>query len=79
MNAPLHREVPVALLNDTLALDNASAQWDRDIVGQLTRYIEVPANLQTLPRPRRRHHEGAGARLARCALHDGRRAHEHVG
>ena len=43
MNAPLHREVPVALLNDTLALDNASAQWDRDIVGQLTRYIEIPA------------------------------------
>ena len=43
MNAPLHREVPVALLNDTLALNNASAQWDGDIVGQLTRYIEIPA------------------------------------
>ena len=43
MNAPLHREVPVALLNDTLALENASAQWDGDIVGQLTRYIEIPA------------------------------------
>ena len=43
MNAPLHREVPVALLDDTLALDNASAQWDGDIVGQLTRYIEIPA------------------------------------
>ena len=43
MNAPLHREVPVALLNDTLALESASAQWDGDIVGQLTRYIEIPA------------------------------------
>ncbi|MEO6623649.1 MAG: M20 family metallopeptidase [Burkholderiaceae bacterium] len=43
MNAPLHREVPFALLNDTLALDNASAQWDGDIVGQLTRYITIPA------------------------------------
>ena len=43
MNAPLHREVPAALLDDTLALDSASAQWDGDIVGQLTRYIEIPA------------------------------------
>ena len=43
MNAPLHREVPVALLNDALALNNASAQWDGDIVGQLARYIEIPA------------------------------------
>ena len=43
MNAPLHREVPVALLDDTLALESASAQWDGDIVGQLTRYIEIPA------------------------------------
>ena len=43
MNAPLHREVPVALLNDALALDSASTQWDGDIVSQLTRYITIPA------------------------------------
>ncbi len=43
MNAPLHREVPVALLNDAQALENAGARWDGDIVGQLTRYITIPA------------------------------------
>ena len=43
MNAPLHKEFPGAVLDHTQALASASAQWDADIVGQLTRYIEIPA------------------------------------
>ena len=43
MNAPLHKEMPAAALNDTQALEHASAQWDNDIVGQLQDYIRVPA------------------------------------
>ncbi len=43
MNAPLHREFPAAMLDAAGALAHASEQWDRDIVGQLSRYIEIPA------------------------------------
>ena len=43
MNAPLHREVPAGVLDDAQALAQASAQWDRDIVAQLTEYIAIPS------------------------------------
>ena len=43
MNAPIHKEFPGAVLDDAQALASASAQWDADIVGQLTRYIAIPA------------------------------------
>jgi hypothetical protein len=43
MNAPLHKEMPRAALDDALALEHASAQWDNDIVAQLREYIRVPA------------------------------------
>jgi acetylornithine deacetylase/succinyl-diaminopimelate desuccinylase-like protein len=43
MNAPLHREIPAGLLDDTQALSDVSAQWDRDIVRQITDYITIPA------------------------------------
>ncbi len=43
MNAPLHRELPAAMLDAAGILAHASQQWDRDIVGQLSRYIEIPA------------------------------------
>lgn len=43
MNAPLHREVPAAVLDSAAALSQVSAQWDRDIVRQLTDYIAIPA------------------------------------
>ena len=43
MNAPLHKEFPASLLNDTSALEQATRQWDSDIVGQLTDYIRIPA------------------------------------
>ena len=43
MNAPLHKELPGSVLNDAQALASATAQWDGDIVGQLTRYIGIPA------------------------------------
>lgn len=43
MNAPLHKEIPADALNDHQALEHASAQWDGDIVGQLSDYIRVPA------------------------------------
>ena len=43
MNAPLHKEFPASLLNDTRALEQATRQWDSDIVGQLTDYIRIPA------------------------------------
>ena len=39
----------------------------------------LPADLPLLPRPRRRYHATADPRLAGGALHDGRRAHEHLG
>ena len=43
MNAPLHKEIPVGVLNDAQALAQASAAWDSDIVGQLQDYIWIPA------------------------------------
>ncbi len=43
MNAPLHREVPTGVLDDAQALAQTSAQWDRDIVAQLTEYIAIPS------------------------------------
>jgi acetylornithine deacetylase/succinyl-diaminopimelate desuccinylase-like protein len=43
MNAPLHREVPPAVLDSAAALSQVSRQWDGDIVRQLTDYIAIPA------------------------------------
>jgi acetylornithine deacetylase/succinyl-diaminopimelate desuccinylase-like protein len=43
MNAPLHKEFPASVLNDARALEQATHQWDADIVGQLTDYIRIPA------------------------------------
>ena len=43
MNAPLHREMPAGLLDAERALSDVTAQWDGDIVKQLTDYIEIPA------------------------------------
>lgn len=43
MNAPLHREIPQALLDSTAVLDQVTRQWDGDIVRQLTDYIAIPA------------------------------------
>ena len=43
MNAPLHREIPAAILHAAQALSQVTAQWDDDIVGQLSDYIAIPA------------------------------------
>ena len=43
MNAPLHREIPASVLDATQALSQVSAQWDGDIVRQITDYITIPA------------------------------------
>ncbi len=43
MNAPLHREIRSGLLDPAAALAHATAQWDGDIVRQLTEYIAIPA------------------------------------
>jgi acetylornithine deacetylase/succinyl-diaminopimelate desuccinylase-like protein len=43
MNAPLHREMPAAVLDSAAALAQVTAQWDGDIVRQLTDYIAIPA------------------------------------
>jgi len=43
MNAPLHREMPAGLLNPERVLSDVTAQWDTDIVRQLTDYIAIPA------------------------------------
>ncbi len=43
MNAPLHREIPPAALDAAQALADVTAQWDGDIVRQLTDYIAIPA------------------------------------
>ena len=43
MNAPLHREIPAAVLDSAAALSQVSAQWDGDILRQLTDYIAIPA------------------------------------
>lgn len=43
MNAPLHREIPSAVLDSASVLSQVTSQWDRDIVRQLTEYIAIPA------------------------------------
>ena len=43
MNVPLHREIPADILNAAQALSQVTAQWDADIVKQLTSYIAIPA------------------------------------
>jgi len=43
MNAPLHREIPTGLLDSSRLRDDVTAQWDGDIVRQLTDYIAIPA------------------------------------
>ena len=43
MNAPLHRELPASLLDSARALSHVTRQWDKDIVKQITDYIEIPA------------------------------------
>ena len=43
MNLPLHREIPASLLDAGRALSQVTAQWDGDIVRQLSDYIAIPA------------------------------------
>ena len=43
MNAPLHREIPADILDAAQALSQVTAQWDGDILKQLTNYIAIPA------------------------------------
>ena len=43
MNAPLHREIPAAVLDTAQALTDVSARWDGDIVKQISDYITIPA------------------------------------
>ena len=43
MNAPLHREIPADVLNAAQLLSHVTAQWDGDIVRQITDYIAIPA------------------------------------
>jgi acetylornithine deacetylase/succinyl-diaminopimelate desuccinylase-like protein len=43
MNAPLHREIPANILNAATAQTQIDAQWDSDIVKQLSDYIAIPA------------------------------------
>ncbi|MGC1175820.1 M20 family metallopeptidase [Polaromonas sp.] len=43
MNAPLNREIPAGVLDAAQALSQISAQWDGDIVRQITDYITIPA------------------------------------
>jgi acetylornithine deacetylase/succinyl-diaminopimelate desuccinylase-like protein len=43
MNAPLHRELPAAVLDSAAVLDQVTRQWDGDIVRQVTDYIAIPA------------------------------------
>jgi acetylornithine deacetylase/succinyl-diaminopimelate desuccinylase-like protein len=47
MNAPLHREIPANILNAAQALSQVTAQWDGDIVKQITNYIGIPAKSPT--------------------------------
>ncbi len=47
MNAPLHREIPADVLNAAQALSQVTAQWDSDIVQQITDYIAIPAKSPT--------------------------------
>ena len=43
MNKPLHHELPAAMLDAATAQRQIDAQWDGDIVRQLTDYIAIPA------------------------------------
>ncbi len=43
MNAPLHHELPPPLLDAAQARARIDAQWDGDILRQLTDYIAIPA------------------------------------
>ena len=43
MNAPMHKESPADILNAAEALSQVSAQWDGDIVRQISDYIAIPA------------------------------------
>jgi len=43
MNAPLHKEIPADILNAAQALSQVNAQWDGDIVKQISDYIAIPA------------------------------------
>ncbi len=43
MNAPLHKEIPADILDAAKALSQVSAQWDGDIVRQISDYIAIPA------------------------------------
>ena len=43
MNEPIQRDMPAGMLDATAALAHASDQWDRDIVRQITDYIQIPA------------------------------------
>ena len=43
MNAPHHRELPATLLDAARARARIDAQWDGDILRQLTDYIAIPA------------------------------------
>ena len=43
MNAPLHREIPAGILDAAQALSQVTAQWDGDIIRQLSDYIAIPA------------------------------------
>ena len=43
MNAPLHREIPASILNVAIAQTQIDAQWDGDIIKQLSDYIAIPA------------------------------------
>ncbi|MEO7952979.1 MAG: peptidase M20, partial [Polaromonas sp.] len=47
MNAPLHREIPASILNAAQALSQVTAQWDGDIVQQISDYIAIPAKSPT--------------------------------
>ncbi|MBT9532382.1 MAG: M20/M25/M40 family metallo-hydrolase, partial [Pseudomonas sp.] len=47
MNVPLHREIPASILNAAQALSQVTAQWDSDIVKQITDYIAIPAKSPT--------------------------------
>ncbi len=42
MNAPLHREIPADIFNPAQALAQVSAQWDTDIVRQISEYVGIP-------------------------------------
>ena len=43
MNAPLHKEIPAGMLDAAQAMSRVSAQWDSDIVQQISNYIAIPA------------------------------------